>query len=142
MQRGRLGGISLPRTRWPSRLVATAAENRLSFRHKWLPLGHIFGAVGYPAVLEEFAPCAFRDAAQLVTGFKFATAQVVCEHGEERCPLVGWDQSQQISDDIFDISHDAVTRPPASIARAPLPRYSQTGHIAHRSVRAASALAP
>ena len=118
MQRGRLGGISLPRTRWPSRLVATAAQNRLSFRHKWLPLGHIFGAVGYPAVLEEFAPCAFRDAAPLVTGFKFATAQVVCEHGEERCPLVGWDQSQQISDDIFDISHDGVTpRQPQSLAR-------------------------
>jgi hypothetical protein len=43
-------------------------------------------------VLKEFAPCVFCDAAQLAT-VKVATAQVVCEHVEERRLLVGRDQS-------------------------------------------------
>jgi len=48
--------------------------------------------------LEECAPCAFRDAAQLASS-KFATAQLVCQHLEEGRTLLRWDQS----DDIFDL---------------------------------------
>jgi hypothetical protein len=48
--------------------------------------------------LEECAPRAFRDAAQLASS-KFATAQLVCQHLEEGRTLLRWDQS----DDIFDL---------------------------------------
>jgi len=51
--------------------------------------------VHWPAVLKEFAPCVFCDAAQLAT-VKVATAQVVCEHVEERRLLVGRDQSEYV----------------------------------------------
>ena len=49
-------------------------------------------------MLEECAPCAFRDAAQLASS-KFATAKLVCQHLEEGRTLRRWDQS----DDIFDL---------------------------------------
>jgi hypothetical protein len=54
--------------------------------------------VDLPSVLKECAPCAFRDAAQFALS-KFATAQFVCQHLEERRTLLRWDQS----DDIFDL---------------------------------------
>jgi hypothetical protein len=54
--------------------------------------------VDYSAVLEERAPRAFCDAAQLALS-KFATAQLVCQHLEERHTLLRRDQS----DDIFDL---------------------------------------
>jgi hypothetical protein len=46
-------------------------------------------------VLEECAPCAFRDAAQLASS-KFATAQLVCQHLEEGHTLRRWDQSEYV----------------------------------------------
>src|SRR5262249_6342385 len=59
-------------------------------------LGHISGTVDCPAALEERAPCAFRDPAQLASS-KFATAQLVRQHVAEGYTLVRWGISLKIS---------------------------------------------
>jgi hypothetical protein len=59
------------------------------------PLGLPTKKVDWPAVFEEFVPYALGGAALLVIG-QFAAAKLDFQHLAECCPLVEWNQPENV----------------------------------------------